>query len=105
MRTRLQAISEEAVPTLLGTTEEVPLPEPKRPAPIQDALTGLLITSLKALSQRTIIALSSLVDLALLASVFVLWLEVIANPTTLQLSALGGYAVFVLIALFLRRNS
>jgi hypothetical protein len=68
------------------------------------AITNMLMIALKALSQRTIIALASLVDLALAASVFVLWMIVISTPTTLQLIGLGMYGMFVLIALFMRRG-
>ena len=68
------------------------------------ALTGMLMLALKALSQRTIVALGSLVDLALASSVFVMWLMVIAQPSVLQLVGLGGYAFFVLVSLYMRRQ-
>jgi hypothetical protein len=99
-RTRLTAISEEAVPELIGTTEHIPVTEPQR----DSAFTSLLLMSLRALSQRAIVALASLVDFALLASAFALWLMVIAQPTTLQLIAVAGYAVFVLCAIMFRRR-
>jgi hypothetical protein len=84
-------------------------PPPPRAAPPPQGrdiqvLTTMLLTALKALSQRTIVALASLVDLALASSVFVLWVLVIAQPTTLQLIGLGGYAMFVLLALYMRRK-
>ncbi len=99
-RSRLQAVGEEDA-ALIG--EEPPPPVEPAPRRVEHALTGLLITSLRALSQRAIVALSSLVDLALLASAFALWLLIIANPTLLQLTAVGGYAVFVLLSLYMRR--
>ena len=102
--TRLQAIGEGEDATLIGQ-EENPLPQPPRSTVAQDALTGLLLTSLKALSQRTIVALASLVDLALIGSAFALWLLIIANPTPLQLIGVGGYAAFVLIAIYMRRKA
>jgi hypothetical protein len=64
----------------------------------------MLMMALRALSQRTVVALASLVDLALAGSVFVLWLLVIAQPTQLQLVGLGMYGAFVLICLWLRRG-
>ena len=80
-----------------------------RPAPPQDRgvqlMTTMLLTALKALSQRTIIALASLVDLALMSSAFALWIMVIAQPSVLQLVAIGGYALFVLVALYMRRRN
>lgn len=55
--------------------------------------------ALRALSQKTIIALSNLGGLAMVGSVFALALT-ISEPNTLQLVRLGIYAVFVLIALW-----
>jgi|SRR5215469_16326211 len=99
---RLAAIGEAQEVPLLTDVEETP-PAPPKPR-AESALTSLLITSLRALSQRTIVALSSLVDLALLASAFALWLMIVAEPTPLQLGCVGGYAVFVLVALWMRRD-
>ena len=102
---RLRQIgADEPVPELI----QPPAPPPPRVEPHQSAnmqaITNMLMIALKALSQRTIVALASLVDLALAASVFVLWLIVIATPSVLQLVGLGIYAGFVLIALFMRRG-
>jgi hypothetical protein len=99
--TRLQAVGEEPVPALIG--DEAATSQPPRRA--EAALTGLLITSLRALSQRAIVALASLVDLALLGSVFVLALLIIGNPSVLQLIGVGGYACFALGALCMRRRA
>ncbi len=89
--TRLQTLS----------VEEVEAPPPPR---AESALTGLLALSLRALSQRALVALSSLVDLALIASCFVLWLRAMDSPSTLQLMGLGGYSIFILVALWVRRK-
>lgn len=75
---------------------------PERKSWIPDAATALLITALKTLSQKTIVALASLVDFALIMSAFALWIMVIANPTILQLVGVGGYALFVLCAIWAR---
>ena len=101
---RLQQVREEEIPTLVGATETVPQQPPHPRA--EPLLMGLLITSLKALSQRTVIAIASLVDLALIASVFVLLLLIISEPTTAQLIGAAGYAVFICIclALLVRRR-
>lgn len=98
---RLRQIGEDEPVNLIGD-----LPAPPAAAPPRDvqALTGMLMMALKALSQRTVVALASLVDLALASSVFVLWLLVISQPSTLQLIGLGGYALFVLVALYMRRR-
>lgn len=85
--------------------QSVPVSEPRNHERAQAALTGLLLTSLRALSQRAIVALASLVDLALIASAFALWVMVIREPTILQLVGVGLYASFVLVALMLRNRS
>lgn len=66
----------------------------------------LLMTLLRTLSQKTVVALASLVDLALIASVFVLLLIIIGEPTTAQLVGVAGYAVFICacLALLVRRR-
>lgn len=100
--TRLQAIADGAVP-LIGS-EAMSAVEPSS-GRAESALTGLLITSLRALSQRALIALSSIVDMALMASVFAVWLLIMGSPTVFQLVGAGMYAVFALIALLLRRRA
>lgn len=103
MRSRLQAVGEEDA-ALIGE-DPPPVPNVSRETRrAESALTGLLITSLRALSQRTIVALASLVDLALLGSVFALMLMVISSPSQLQLVAIAGYGSFVLGALWMRRT-
>lgn len=104
--TRLQEVGAGEEATLIGEEAVPPPPSPPTPrhAFAQSALTGLLFTSLKALSQRTIVALAALVDLALLGSAFALLLIVIAAPTILQLIAVAGYAVFVLVSLVIRQR-
>lgn len=66
--------------------------------------TEMMYAALKALSQRALIAASSLVDLVLVASVFALWLQVIASPSQLQLVAVGMYALFIGAALLARKR-
>jgi len=99
--TRLQAVGEEEIvePEVRVTTA------PAKPRASQAAMTNLLVLSLRALSQRAVVALGSLVDLALIASAFWLVMTVIAQPTTLQLVALAGYSLFIIVALWMRRGS
>ncbi len=101
-RTRLQAVGEEPIPNLIG--EEIPRPPPQPQPTAERAFTNLLLVSLRALSQRTIVAIGNLVDGALLASAFTLWTLIIRDPSSLQLWAVGSYACFCLIALWLRRR-
>lgn len=79
--------------------------QPDRRATHQAAMTALLLTTLKTISQKTILALASLVDAGLIASAFALWIMVIAEPTVLQLVAVGMYGAFVMAALALRRRA
>jgi hypothetical protein len=65
--------------------------------------TQLLLLALKALSQRTVIALSNLFTLIGLASAFWLWWTVLVNPTVNQLVGVGGYSVFLLLLEYVRR--
>lgn len=95
-QTRLQAVREEDV-------EEAETESPRRK--LDPALTALLLTGLRTLTQRTVVALASLVDGAMIASVFVLWLMIIQNPTPLQLIASGMYAVFILLCVIYRRKA
>jgi hypothetical protein len=106
VRSRLQAVGEEDA-ALIGdepAQAQVVFSGGGGTQRAESALTGLLITSLRALSQRTIVALASLVDLALLGSVFALMLMVISSPSQLQLVAIAGYGSFVLGALWMRRT-
>jgi hypothetical protein len=92
-QTRLQPVDIENAP-------QVPRETPRSEA----TFANLLAVSLRALSQRAVIALASLVDLALIASAFVLWLKVIREPTVLQLGGIGMYAAFILTAIYARKR-
>ena len=68
------------------------------------AALQLLLLSLKSLSQKTIVALSSLFTLATVFSVW--WLfdnDLPADPSTRQLVGLGLYGTFVLLVHWMRR--
>ncbi len=77
--------------------------EASAPSRIDKFSTGLLLSGLRTLSKRTVVALASLTDLALIASVFVLALYIVPAPSPLQLVEGAGYAFFIAVALWLRR--
>lgn len=79
------------------------------PAPIPDiqqnqVAARVLMVALHALGQRTVVAISNLFTAALVASVWFLWWSALANPTPMQLTGLGGYALFVLAIEIVRRR-
>ena len=62
----------------------------------EQAATSLLLLSLKALSQKTLVALASMFSLLTVVSVFWLAMTIMGNPNVYQLVGLGGYACFIL---------
>ena len=102
-RTRLQPIEGgEFEPTLEGDSP------PPRPAPAVSAgesrLLSLLAVSLRQWGARAVIAFASLVHLLMLSSAFVVYLQVIAAPTVLQLVGVGMYSMFILVGIFILRR-
>lgn len=75
--------------------------EPAEEAPARGA--GLLFLALKALSQRTLVAIDNLFCLMTVASGFWLWYS-IPDPSPTQITSLGLYAAFVLAANWLVRR-
>jgi hypothetical protein len=96
-----------AAPRFEIIDETVPQPQPRPAAPAQgqDAAFSALMLALKALSQKTIIALSKLTALAMVGSVFWLFMS-IPSPNTYQIVWGGMYALFILVLNFfmIRRN-
>ena len=89
---------------------EAPQPAPAASPASADAdatkrNTEMLLLALRALSQRAVTAITNLFSLLLVLSVWVLALHVLDNPSTGQLIALAGYAVFVLAIDVVRRRS
>ena len=77
----------------------------RRPAAEEaSAALQLLMTSLGALSKRTVIALAQLFTLATVGSAFWLWCAT-PEPTVLQLVSLGMYSAFVLAINFIVRRA
>ena len=65
-------------------------------APDSAFATTILLTSLKALSQRALVALGQLFVLAAAASAFWLWYTVLPQPSVYQLIGLGLYGLLML---------
>lgn len=78
-----------------------PAPPPEEPV----FATSILLTALKALSQRALIALGQLFVLAAAGSAFWLWLVTLPSPSIPQLVglALYGLLMLALVHLVLRR--
>lgn len=80
--------------------EVVPDEQPQVQVQRSDPAFSALMLALKALSQRTIIALAALRTLLMVGSVF--WLAMtLHEPNTYQLTLLGLYSLFVITSLFL----
>lgn len=83
--------------------EAPPIEQPARSNFLESAGFQSLMIGLGALSQRTIVALSRLFALLVIASDFWLWAS-IPSPNAYQLVALGMYAAFSLAAIFIARG-
>ncbi len=79
----------------LEELDQRPAPAPRPPAG-QEHAVGALMLGLKALSQGAIIAASRFTNLAMVASVFWLFMS-IPNPNQLQIVWGGIYASFILV--------
>lgn len=76
--------------------------EPKVSPPSRD--TAMLMTALKALSQRAIAAIADLFMLATVGLVFWIANAISANPSNAQIVTLGVFSTFVLVANFIVRK-
>lgn len=98
--------------TVIG---EQDVPDPPAPAAAADpagshaawtkANAEVLLLALKALSQRTLTAITNAMTLLLVASAWALWWRALAEPSAPQLVGLGGYAAFVLLIDITRRRT
>lgn len=103
MPNRLRTIADEPFPLAEPGTAE----QPQQTVPAhEDAATSILFTALRALSQRTLIAISNLFVLAAAGSAFWLWLVTLPAPSIQQLVGLGLYGLLMLalVHLVLRRR-
>lgn len=88
----------------IAPDREIPDPAPVAAPPANDAALGILLVALKALSQRTIVALGQLAAVLALGSVWWLFNNALpANPTVNQLTGLGLYGALVLAVLWVKR--
>lgn len=94
------------VPVGEAEVAELPQAEPHPPAPsrVDAASTFMLMTALKALSQRAVVALAAVEHLLLSGAVFALWWQISISPTYLQLWAGGLFSAFILAMAWLRRK-
>jgi hypothetical protein len=90
-------------------TEEAPVTPPAQPAtPPADqtqAARQLLFTALRALSQRTLTAVTNLFSLFLVVLAFILFGRILDDPTPNRLTGVGGFAVFCLLIDVVRRRT
>lgn len=89
----------------VGVDRPVESNKPKSMPLIDEAATTMLLLGLKTLSQRMIVALSSLFTLLTSVSAFVLWQDVLPNPNSYQLTGLGLYGVFILLLHLVRKRN
>lgn len=82
--------------------EEAPAPQDNTAATKLN--TQMLLLALGALSQRAMTAITNLFTVALVASAWFLWHSILINPTTPQLVAVAGYALFCLAIDIVRRR-
>jgi hypothetical protein len=102
---RLMPVGEdEPVPDLIQAAPPRPVQPPPPPSENLQRITSMLMLALRALSQRFIIAIESILDFVIVGSVFWVALTVVTQPSPLQLTELGGYSVFVLAVLYMRRR-
>lgn len=92
--------------TRLTAVPDSEMSEVSAPAPSGDPnpILGILLLTLKTLSQKTLIALAEIADLLVIASAFVVWLRIIAEPSEYQLIGAGLYGAFALMAVWLRNR-
>ena len=97
-------MTEKTRPKFQTVTEEF-IPDGPAAVEVDDhaAATGFMLLALKALSQRTIIALMGLETVALAATVFFLAYLISGSPSVTQLVELGLYATFILLIARFRR--
>lgn len=110
---RLREISEGQLPEFFVGLEQQQQPPPGSPQPpqpqprrVEAAATAMLLTGLRTLSQRSLIALGSLFTLMTVASAWWLWLETLPQPSVYQLIGLGLYGALIVLLnwLVLRRR-
>lgn len=89
-------------------TDPATITPPEKTDTVAQALTNaglaMVITGLKTLSQRTLVALSACFTLLSVASAFWLWLTILPEPNPSKLVGLALYGVFLLGIEWIRRR-
>lgn len=99
---RLRPIGDDIPASFFGEATEVPQqpapPPPQQTAPSaqQHAATSMLLLALRALSQRSIVAISNLFVLLTAASAWWLWMVTLPAPSIQQLVGLALYGALIL---------
>jgi hypothetical protein len=88
----------------LGTIEAATDAAEKKIAAQQAQAARVTLMMISALSNRAVVALSSLFTAGALLSAWVLWRSILPDPSPVQLAGLGGYALFVLAIEYIRRR-
>lgn len=96
---RLRPIDED-LPSYFGAAEAEPTPAaapaPRPQTATENATTNMLMLALRALSQRSLIALSNLFVLLTAASAWWLWMVTLPAPSIAQLVGLALYGALIL---------
>lgn len=98
---RLRPIGEDMPASFFDTPQgpgqiHEPAPPPQPNPAMQNAATQMLLLSLRALSQRTIVALGNLFVLLTAASAWLLWKDTLPQPSIPQLVGLALYGALIL---------
>lgn len=104
---RLQQVGQDRIiPSTETAAQSTSPPTLTHPyAPLLDkAATEALLLGLKALSQRTLVALGNLFTILSVISVFILWYCALPAPNTYQIVLLGIYAAFILLLHLVKRK-
>lgn len=95
-QTRIRQIGEGDTDQFAQTADYLHAQQPPPADPVHNVATSILFTSLRALSQRAVIALANLFVLLTAVSAFWLWYATMPAPSVLQLVGLSLYGVLIL---------
>ncbi len=103
IETRLRQVGDDEV-----IDEPPQIAPPNGSDTVAQALTNaglaMMVTGLKALSQRALVGLSACFTLLSVASAFWLWLTFLPEPNPSKLVGLALYGVFLLVIEWIRRR-
>jgi len=99
--TRLKQVGDDEV---VGDSHQIAPPTDTVAQALTNAGLAMMVTGLKALSQRALVALSACFTLLSVASAFWLWLTILPEPNPSKLVGLALYGVFLLGIEWIRRR-